>query len=861
MPLPPQPPNQIPPDRSPYALRHGVEDVDYMELEADPEDFTVTIGEDGVEYIGESDDRQESTPPDEGFYDNLAKVLPTHIRQKIVTDLLRQIEEDKQARTLRDKQYEEGIRRTGLGNDAPGGADFEGASKVVHPMMTEACVDYSARVTKELYPATGDIVRPRIIGTPTKEKTEKAARKTDHMNWQIRTQIKEARSVLETTMTQVPLGGSQFIRQWWDHRLKRPRWEFAPVDRVLVPFGAADFASATRKTFIDHVSAIEFQQRIRQGQYIKVDVGSAPQMPETTKSEQANFKVEGVEDPGQNLDGNRDIYEIAVWLEVTEEAADAIGGPEQAGDLCPYLISIDESSQAMLAMYRDWEDGDEATEPIEHMFEFPFLPWRGPYSIGFPHVIGGLSAAATGALRALLDAAHTNNAVTGFIRKGSGVGGQNVRATLGTLVEIDTGTEAADLRQSIMMAPFNPPSPVLFQLLGFLTAAAKDVVRTTMDDNAATQGNTPTPVGTQMSRVEEGMVVFSSVHARAHAALDRLLAGLHRLNRLYLPDEIRVEADGKELLVRRVDYDGPCDIQPVSEPTIYSDLQRFQQINYMQQRMLVLPQLYSPYKVELAGLKLMRVPEPEGFLVQPPEPKEMNAAAENMAMALGQPVAVFAGQDHLAHLQVLMDFMREPSLGANPTLAPVYMPAAMHHAIEHMAHFYVAHCEQKATLAARVKSIAELVSDRTDVKVEFDRLMAQVSIEAVPEIVQAFSKVLPVLLQAQQLMKSILPKPPMDPTLGAVQAAMAETQRKTAADQAGHQIGTAELASKTQLQQQANAIKQQQVDQDGKIADLDSATKVRTTEMNNDSAQNIATEKIESGQTSGFSDGASLRGS
>ena len=63
----------------------------------------------------------------------------------IVSDLLDKISKDKEAREKRDKQYEEGLRRTGLGDDAPGGAQFTGANKVVHPMLVEACVDFSAR--------------------------------------------------------------------------------------------------------------------------------------------------------------------------------------------------------------------------------------------------------------------------------------------------------------------------------------------------------------------------------------------------------------------------------------------------------------------------------------------------------------------------------------------------------------------------------------------------------------------------------------------------------------------------------------------------------------------------------------------
>ena len=178
--------------------------------------------EDGgfIATLGENDEGSV-TPDDDGFYTNLATVIPDYKLTSIATDLLEKVDDDKRAREERDKQYEEGIRRTGLGKDAPGGAQFQGASKVVHPMITEACVDFESRIISELWPPSGP-VRKNLVGKATKEKEEQAQRKTDYMNWQLGTQIAEAFSVFEVMLTQLPLGGSQFIRLWQDHGLKRP---------------------------------------------------------------------------------------------------------------------------------------------------------------------------------------------------------------------------------------------------------------------------------------------------------------------------------------------------------------------------------------------------------------------------------------------------------------------------------------------------------------------------------------------------------------------------------------------------------------------------------------------------------------
>ncbi len=69
------------------------------------------------------------------FYQNLAESLDDKVLTSMSSVYVDLLEKDKQARAKRDEQYTEGIRRTGLGNDAPGGASFDGAPKVVHPLL------------------------------------------------------------------------------------------------------------------------------------------------------------------------------------------------------------------------------------------------------------------------------------------------------------------------------------------------------------------------------------------------------------------------------------------------------------------------------------------------------------------------------------------------------------------------------------------------------------------------------------------------------------------------------------------------------------------------------------------------------
>lgn len=809
-----------------------------MENEIDP------VTNELIVYLGDA--VEDNQPEDGEFFANLAEILPDTVMDELALDLLEKIEQDKEARKKRIDQYEEGLRRTGLGKDAPGGAEFEGASRAVHPGLTEATIDYQSRVIKEIWPPSGPC-KIKINGAVTTEKDERAHRKVDYMNWQLTVAMKEARTVMEQTLSQVPLGGSQFIKLFQDHRLKRPQMTFISIDQVILPASASSWQGANRKALVETLTAVDIRKRQDSGMYRKIDLGKTAMAPDPTKAQKAQDKIEGKEESTPiNVDDERDVYEIMALLEVTDEMA-AVLQHEEAGELYPYLISVDSHTKKVLAVYRDWEQEDEAREPIEHVFEFPFIIWKGAYAIGLPHIIGSLSGAATGALRALLDSAMIANMQGGLILKGSGTGGQTKTAQPGEFVEVDGGLETQDIRQKVMQFNTKEPSTVLFSLLGFLTENLQSAVRTSMDESAV-DTNANTPVGTQLSRVEEGLVVFSAIFGRAHAAMDRLLAGLHRLNRLYLPETVRVDAAGKEIMVRRRDFEGPPDVQPVSNPTIYSDQQRMNQIAYMQGRATVAPGLYDLRKLEERALQLMKVPDFDDLLIKQPQPVEMNAINENLAMALGRPVVAFPEQEHLAHLQAHLDFANSPVLGANPIIGPTFLPAFVKHCAEHMLYHYVKTTTDLVSYVAG-QDATELMSHDPEVKDAFDRLLAMASQHVVPSMAKDFQQAMPVLLGAVQKLQAIAPKPPMDPAQAALQASGAETQRKTTADAAkatSDQERNAIMAQRNQVQAQGNQERDQ--------------TDLTRTAMETASARDIASMKIDSGQGTGLKDGVSLSG-
>lgn len=779
--------------------------IEFEEVEPDVED---TPDGGAIVRISDEDDAPEGAGE---FYANLAETLDERTLSKLATEYLELIELDKTAREPRDEQYAEGLKRTGMGKDAPGGADFQGASKVVHPMLTEVCVDFNSRAIKELMPANGP-VKTEIIGRNTRKRAAKAERKAALMNWQLTTQVKGFRSELEQMLTQLPLGGAQYVKARWNEPRNRPIFEFVPVDHIILPFAATSFYTAGRQTHMRFLTEQEYQQDVKAGLFIDVDLSAPSMLLTETQSGKANDKIEGRQETTRNEDGQRVVYEIACELDIEDEYGPA-----------PYLMSIDETSQRVIGLYRNWREDDETAEALEHIVEFPFVPWRGAYPIGIVQMIGGLNAAATGALRALLDSAHISN-LPGLVKLGKqGRPGQSLTISPTEIKELEAPPSIDDIRKLMMPVPYNGPSATLFQLLGFLVDAGRDVIRTTFDDFS--DNNQNVPVGTTLAKIEQGMVVFSAIHARLHDAMARLLGILHRLNALYL-DEEKLEAEAGEKLATREDFNGPLDVRPVSDPNIFSEAQRFAQMQAVAQRAQLVPQLYNAREVEERILNTLKIPDPMALLAPKMEPQETNAIEESVKAALGQPIIAFPDQNHIAHIQVHVAFMKSQTFGSNPLIAPSALPVLLGHLKEHMALWFAAETFKEAAQAvAKLPAMALDLTDEDDEplqgdnpedrlramirstvekedKQKLDDLLAQAALNVLMGAGEAFKSLPPVIAEAMEMVQKLSPPPMQDPAL---QAALAETQRRAAEDKAKDEREKAKL----QLQAQESQTRQQ----------------------------------------------------
>lgn len=744
----------------------------------------------------------ETSGPEESpdFYANLAESMDSFELDTLGMRYVNLLEKDKNAREERDKQYEEGIRRTGMGKDAPGGANFLGASRAVHPVMAEGCVDFASRAIKELFPPDGP-VRTKILGKVDDLKQERAERKRDFLNWQITEQIEEFRDEQEQMLTQLPLGGSQYLKLWYDENQKRPMIEFLPIDRMILPFAASNFYTAQRAAEVHEITEWEYDRRVASGMYKDGAHITSGQEPEQTRAQKANDKIEGRKFQ-DNEDGLRKVFHIYTWLELEDDT-------ESKGEMAPYIMMVDEQTSEVIGLYRNWEEGDKTMTKLDWIIEFKFIPWRGVFAIGLPHLIGGLSAALTGALRALLDSAHINNAATMLKLKGAKISGQTQQIEVTQVAEIEGAPGVDDIRKIAIAMPFNPPSPVLVELLGWLDNAAKGVVTTSEEKIADVNSNAP--VGTTQALIEQGAAVYSAIHARLHQSQARLIKVLCRLNRWHF-DEMRKGDMVADLEIERKDFEKNSDVIPVSDPHIFSETQRMAQMQAVLARADAKPDLYIAKAVEERFLKQIKIPNVSELLKEVPEPEQRTLADENAAMAMGHEAYAYMQQDHLAHIQGHLMFGMDPSFGANPFIAPTFLPSAVEHIKQHMTLWYLNRMNGYVANLRGGKPVDDYENPKLTAVI--DKLYATVGQHVTLDSEQVFSQILPVMQQLQQALEQNKKPVPLPPDAQVVKdTAMAETQRKAAKDKQDAQIAQAKLQDsqmRGQAEMQANTQRDQQ---------------------------------------------------
>jgi hypothetical protein len=245
----------------------------------------------------------------------------------------------------------------------------------------------------------------------------------------------------------------------------------------------------------------------------------------------------------------------------------------------------------------------------------------------------------------------------------------------------EVNMSAEELARAFYTPPFKDPSPALAKLFEVLLEAGKSFSSTTevMTGEASNTG----PVGTTIALIEQGSKPFSAIHRRLHMAAAEEFKLRAELNYEFLPEKYPYKVEDAESVVMRNDYDGRVDVIPISDPNIFSSMQRIAQGQALIELSDSHPQLYNQMECHERFLKAIRIPDPEGVLQKVVSIRE-DPVQENMKILQGQSAKAFLDQDQDAHIAVHMNFVN----GLQPEALEQMGPIMQAHMAEHYAFKY-----------------------------------------------------------------------------------------------------------------------------------------------------------------------------
>jgi hypothetical protein len=605
-----------------------------------------------------------------GHNENLAESMSEGDLAVIARELSDAYDGDKDSRSDWASTYAEGLDLLGMKYDDRT-SPFPGASGVSHPLLAESVTQFQAQSYKELFPAGGP-VKTQIMGATNPQVESQSSRVKEFMNFQLTHVMEEYEPELDQMLFHLPLSGSAFRKIYFDNTLGRPVSKFVSSEDLVVPYQATDLLTCSRITHVVKMMANDLRKFQVSGFYRDVPVGNAP---EQDPSE--------VEDKIDELAGKKKVYtkdNMYTLLEIHTDLdlpgyEDANEAGEETGISLPYIVTIEENSNKILSIRRNWAEGDQLKTKKQYFVHYKFLPGLGFYGFGLIHMLGGLTKTATSVLRQLIDAGTLVNLPAGFKARGLRIRDDDQPLVPGEFRDVDA--PAGDLQASLMTLPYKEPSQTLFNLLGFVIDSGKSFAA--VADMKLGEGNEVNPVGTTMALLERGMKVMSAIHKRMHSAQGKEFKLLAQLFAETLPPVYPYQIVGGNQAIKAQDFDARIDVIPVSDPNIFSVTQRVTLAQQQLQLAQAAPQMHNVHEAYRRMYEAMGVQNIEAMLPPPQEPQPKDPATENAEILAGMTAQAFQGQNHDAHIESHFAMMHSTVVKSNPMVMANLQAHIMQH--------------------------------------------------------------------------------------------------------------------------------------------------------------------------------------
>ncbi len=509
--------------------------------------------------------------------------------------------------------------------------------------------------------------------------------------------------------------------------------EYVPLGDLIVSYSSRNFRMGRYAHKMDMQTG-DLIRRIQTGSYraIKLTDQAAP---DSTAVSDARDRMFGLMPANlMNTETHR-IYEVYTHLFL---AAD----PHKLRLPRPYIVTIHSESREILAIQRNWDQSDPDETPLEHFVGYIYHPGKNAATgIGLGQILLQTTKALRKAQRRTLEAGYLQNHPSGFKLSNLSIRNGDTKVRPGEFVDVDSPT--GDIRQALMMHPFQGPSQGLMALAGQLEANGRELGGIASIDFASLM-KAGVAAGPAMAAFEESSEFQTAVHRRLYKA--------HRKELELIHDRMRTVMGNKPVLFGTDQTLEPgdltsVDILPYMQPGQASRQKVIMEAQAIWDLAKENPDLLNKRRAAENFVRALGSPDADRLVIPDPEEEEILPAdpiTEYTMMLGGRPVKAGPMQNHQAHIDAHSAQMRMVQTSALPVeQGEAVMAGLAAHIAEHMG------------LQLMVEAAGMAGID-----------MAQIGPEMPPEIE---AQLAPVLAQAVQQIEAM--RRPPDPEEARIQTA------------------------------------------------------------------------------------------
>jgi chaperonin GroES len=361
---------------------------------------------------------------------------------------------------------------------------------------------------------------------------------------------------------EIPIVGCGF-RKLWRKDGKQQAAYVSALD-LVVPMKAKTLDDAPRSTEkLNDQFPFQIRQRMNSGEYRRVVLTSS---------------TDDEEHPRLLLEQHR-------WLDLDGDGVDE-----------PYIVTLDHETAQVLRIVANFTEDDVHIDGAgnvvridkgRYYIKYPFLPHAKHvfYGMGFGHLVEQLGDIINTTLNQFFDAMHAQIAGGGFIAAGLRLQGNNRSETIrwmpGEWKQVPVS--GADLRAGLVERTFPNISPIQFNILEFMLAAAKDI--TSVKDILTGDVPNTAPVGTTLAIVEQAQTVFTAIYKRIYRSagdeFQLIFENLARYGGEEAAEDYSNVLDDPAADFEKDFAESDVDIKPVADPASVTRMQQIAKAQFL----------------------------------------------------------------------------------------------------------------------------------------------------------------------------------------------------------------------------------------------------------------------------------------